>query len=481
MARIAEPVIIQGGMGVAVSSWQLARAVSLRGQLGVVSGTALDAVLARRLQDGDPGGHARRALEHFPVPDIAERVLEKYFREGGRSGEPYRPHPRLHIEPGAGATELNVVASFVEVWLAKQGHEGPVGINMLEKIQTATLTTTLGAMIAGVDYVLMGAGVPREIPQLLNDFAAGRPGALTIDVADSTRVYRTTLDPTDFRDHRLPGLKRPRFLAIVSLHVLAGYLARNPDIRPDGFVVEGPSAGGHSAPPRGRVTLDDHGDPVYSPKDYADLGKIAELDVPFWLAGGYGTPEKVTEALHLGACGVQVGTLFALAQESGLRPDLRIQSLDRLASGRLTVRNDPLASPTGFPFKVADLPGSLSDPDVYAARERLCDLGYLRTPFEKANGTVGYRCAAEPVRAWLKKGGDPDATVGRKCLCNALLANIGLAQKRPDGYVEQPLVTLGQDLESCARLLGRHPQGWSAAQALDWLLGSLEPHVAGQA
>jgi len=42
------PVIIQGGMGVGVSSWWLAQAVARTGQLGVVSGTALDAVLARR-------------------------------------------------------------------------------------------------------------------------------------------------------------------------------------------------------------------------------------------------------------------------------------------------------------------------------------------------------------------------------------------------------------------------------------------------
>jgi NAD(P)H-dependent flavin oxidoreductase YrpB (nitropropane dioxygenase family) len=43
----ALPVIIQGGMGVAVSSWRLARAVARTGQLGVVSGTALEIVIAR--------------------------------------------------------------------------------------------------------------------------------------------------------------------------------------------------------------------------------------------------------------------------------------------------------------------------------------------------------------------------------------------------------------------------------------------------
>ena len=68
--------IVQGGMGVAVSSWQLAREVSRCGQLGVVSGTALDGVLARELQDGDPGGHRRRALAHFPSQAMAQRVLD---------------------------------------------------------------------------------------------------------------------------------------------------------------------------------------------------------------------------------------------------------------------------------------------------------------------------------------------------------------------------------------------------------------------
>jgi NAD(P)H-dependent flavin oxidoreductase YrpB (nitropropane dioxygenase family) len=86
------PPVIQGGMGVAVSSWPLARAVAAAGQLGVISGTALDAVLARRLQDGDPGGHLRMALAAFPVPEMAEHVLARYFRLGGRGpGEPYAP------------------------------------------------------------------------------------------------------------------------------------------------------------------------------------------------------------------------------------------------------------------------------------------------------------------------------------------------------------------------------------------------------
>ena len=106
----SQPIIIQGGMGVAVSAWHLAREVAQRGQLGVVSGTALDGVLARRLQDGDPGGHMRRALAAFPSPAMAQRVLDRYFLEGGRpEGQPYRPLPTLTIAPRRVAIELSLV------------------------------------------------------------------------------------------------------------------------------------------------------------------------------------------------------------------------------------------------------------------------------------------------------------------------------------------------------------------------------------
>ncbi|MCC6496557.1 MAG: nitronate monooxygenase [Propionibacteriaceae bacterium] len=458
-------------MGIAVSSWQLAREVSLRGQLGVVSGTALDGVFARRLQDGDPGGHLLRALAAFPSSAIADRVRDRYYLPGGRAGRPYRPHPTLTISPTRDAIELSLVGNFAEVWLAKEGHDGLVGINMLEKVQTANASAILGAMLADVDYVVMGAGVPREIPRLLNDYSAGRAGQLTIDVADSTRAHIATLDPVDYLGDDLPKLRRPRFLAIISLHVLASYLNRDPAIRPDGFIVEGPLAGGHSAPPRGKVVLDEDGDPVYGPKDDADLAKIAEIGLPFWLAGAYASPERVAAALAAGAAGVQIGTLFAMAAESGLRPDLKSQLLAGLAEGSLVVRNDPLASPTGFPFKVAELAQTLSAPANYEARERICDLGYLRTPAERPDGKVIYRCASEPAHMYLKKGGKAEDLAGRKCLCNALMANVGHGQVRRDGYVEGAAVTLGQDLDGARELMGRHPGGWTAGQAIDWLLG----------
>jgi NAD(P)H-dependent flavin oxidoreductase YrpB (nitropropane dioxygenase family) len=470
----ALPVVIQGGMGVAVSSWRLARAVSRTGQLGVVSGTALDVVLARRLQDGDQGGDIRRALERFPMAEIAERVLTRYFRAQGRpAGRPYLPVPRLSLRPRAADQQLSVVANFVEVWLAKEGHDGLVGINFLEKVQMATPAAAYGAMLAGVDYVLMGAGIPTEIPQLLDRLARHEVGRLNVHVDGATTAYTTEFEPATLTGQALPTLQRPKFLAIVSAHVLAAYLARDDGTRPDGFVIEGPTAGGHNAPPRGRMTLDEAGQPVYGPRDRADLAQVAALGLPFWLAGSSGTPEQVSLALAAGAAGVQVGTLFALSAESGLTGTFRDDLLSRLDGGTLQVRTDALASPTGFPFKVATLPGTLSEASVYADRPRLCDLGYLRVPYERKAGGVGYRCPGEPVQAYVRKGGAAQDTVGRKCLCNSLTANVGLGQTRRGGYAEAPLVTLGADLDGARQLLKRYPGGWTAREAVVWLLGAV--------
>jgi NAD(P)H-dependent flavin oxidoreductase YrpB (nitropropane dioxygenase family) len=465
------PVVIQGGMGIAVSSWQLAKAVSQTGQLGVVSGTAIDSVFARRLQNGDPTGDLRRAIANFPFPEVGRRVRDRYFRpEGRKSGHQYMAAPKLTLKPSSEALELLVLSNFAEVWLAKEGHAGLVGINYLEKIQMATPSSAYGAMLAGVDYVLMGAGIPAEIPQLLNNLAQHEAASLNVQVDGSTISYKTTFYPKTFSHHELPALHRPNFLAIISAHVLATYLARDEVTRPDGFIIEGAVAGGHNAPPRGHMVLDENGEPIFGPRDEPDIGKVAKIGLPFWLAGGYSSPADVSRAISMGAAGVQVGTLFSLAHETGLTAKLRAELMAHLNAGDLIVRTDPYASPTGFPFKVVILPDTLSQSDLYAERPRLCDLGYLRVPYERSPGTVGYRCSAEPTHVFLRKGGSEADALGRKCLCNGLMANIGLEQTRGTGYTELPLLTLGADLSGVLEMLKDYPDGWSAEEAVRYLL-----------
>ncbi|MCL4855066.1 MAG: hypothetical protein KJZ78_27200, partial [Bryobacteraceae bacterium] len=126
------PAIIQGGMGAGVSNWRLAQAVARTGQLGVVSGTALDQIFVRRLQDGDPGGHMRRGLIRFPFPDMARRVWSTYFVPGGKAaGTSYKAPPMHTKDSPRELRELCIVANFVEVILAREGHGNAVGINYL--------------------------------------------------------------------------------------------------------------------------------------------------------------------------------------------------------------------------------------------------------------------------------------------------------------------------------------------------------------
>ncbi|MFP5333751.1 MAG: nitronate monooxygenase, partial [Actinomycetes bacterium] len=86
-----------------------------------------------------------------------------------------------------------------------------------------------------------------------------------------------------------------------------------------------------------------------------------------------------------------------------------------------------------------------------------------------AAGAVGYRCPAEPEALYLRKGGDAGDSRARACLCNALTADVGVGQTRRDGFVEPPLVTLGDDLAGVRDLARRHPEGWTASEALAWL------------
>jgi nitronate monooxygenase len=478
------PRIIQGGMGVGVSNWRLAQTVSRLGQLGVVSGTAIDQVLVRRLADGDKDGHMRRGLDAFPFPEMAKRIWQEYFIPGGKTaGTPYPTVPMHQRCDPRKLIELLMVSNFVEVFLAREGHRNSVGVNFLEKVQLPHLASIYGAMLAGVGYVLMGAGIPLHIPGVLDNLAAGKPAEykLAVTGAATTQDTQMHFDPREYAEGPLPELTRPRFLAIVSSNTLATTMLRRATGRVDGFVIEGHTAGGHNAPPRGKLQLTAAGEPVYGERDRVNIAELRELGVPFWLAGGFGRPGKVREALELGATGVQVGTAFAFSDESGLRKDLKRMLLSQAATGSAKVFTDPLASPTGFPFKVAQLHGSYSDEGVATARTRVCDLGYLREPYAMEGEKIGYRCSAEPVANYLAKGGKLEDTVGRKCLCNALLANIGHPQTRKDDVAEPPLVTVGDDLNFVAAFLTDGREGYSATEVVASLLSEIEPGVAPEA
>ena len=223
------------------------------------------------------------------------------------------------------------------------------------------------------------------------------------------------------------------------------------------------------------MKLSSLGEPIYGDRDEIDLSEIKALGLPFWMAGYYATPEKIKAVQEQGAHGVQVGTLFAFCEESGFDSSLKQIVIDRILSGDSPengwVFTDPVSSPTGFPFKAVRLKETLSEESVYQSRMRICDLGYLRHAYKTADGQVGQRCPAEPVADYLKKGGLESETVGRKCLCNALMSDIGMAQKQSDQSFEKPLITAGDDLNNLMKILkiSKSGKSYRAADVINYL------------
>lgn len=456
------PKVIQGGMGVAVSDWKLARAVSKTGQLGVVSGTAIDNVLARRLQLGDPGGDVRRALAHFPDQTAAAKIIDAYYIEGGKGADtPFETLPKFSITPSKQLLLMNIAGNFVEVFLAKEGLQNPVGINFMRKIDMALLSGLYGAMLAGVDYVMVGAGIPAEVPPAIEAFSKNQPAALKIYPSNSKTNFEYHFDPSQILTNLPSELKKPLFYPIIATDVLAAHLMRRPLGAIDGFIVEGPEAAGHNAPPRGAAKLSEDGQPVYGDKDRANLEKVASYGLPFWLAGGYGNKKGLQEALQLGAKGIQAGTIFAFCSDSGLSPSLRLSIINAVKGRNIKIFTDPKASPTGFPFKIVRHPGTLSDAERYGARKRICDLGYLRSPYVDEKGELVFLCEAAPDAAQENEG--------CMCLCNSMFANAGIAQVRNNGYRELPLVTAGEAINEIADII-KSDSIYTAEDAVDYIL-----------
>ena len=484
--------LIQGGMGIGVSTWLLAREVSVdkrNRSIGTVSGTAADVLLARVLQAGDFGGNYRRALSHFPFKEIADRVIKKYFVECGiKSNEGFKQVPMFSLNPSDELIELTICANFALVWLAKEGHSNPVFINYLEKVQMPHIYSIFGAMLAGVDGIVMGAGRPNQIPAVIDAVLSGDELVYRIDVKGQKDGFLMKFDPKKSFGNNIPKMERPAFFPIVSSYSLANYFAKKLRGKVDGLIVELPTAGGHNAPPRGEE-LNESGEPVYGEKDRVPWENIRDLGLPFWIGGSFASPKKLKEAKELGAVGVQVGTLFAFCEESGIKKGIKRGVVDNIfLKNRFSVKTSMRASPTGFPFKVLDADNTHSDSQVSEARDckRVCNKGYLRQAV-LVDGKIVLRCSAEPVESYQNKGGEKEDTAGRICLCNALLSLVGNAHsiKHPfpdvaDSCIvidplgddnEPPIITSGDNASAICQIIKRGRVSYNASEVIDYILG----------
>ena len=445
--------IFMGGMGFYISTL-MAKQVSMLGGLGIVSGVAPEIILPTILQRGDANGDCRRALSHFPFPKIAQMVIDAYYIEPGNpKGLARRTIPFTTVDSTNPDGEINMASAlsicgnFVFVWLAKEGHNHPVGVNLLEKITMPLPSAIIGAMLAHVDLTVVGAGIPDQVSDVIDAIYDWRIVSYRIPVGGKMKNYTVIFDLCKLLGERPSQLEKPLFMPIVSSNVLAWALHKKLKDRIAGFIVEGPTAGGHNAPPRNKK-IDLSGEPIYDENDVVNCEKLKALGLPFWLAGSYGSPQGLAKAMELGANGIQVGSAFALCEESGLKASIRKVSKRLAFRGELVIKSNPYASSTGYPFQTVEYPGSLSELEVYGSITRFCKYGVLREPYERPDGSLGYRCPAEPIDKYLLKGGRIEDTVLVRCLCQGLVEASILGE---GNY--PPIVTLGKDAPRIAQTL----------------------------
>jgi len=506
--------LIQGGMGAYVSNWRLARAVAMERPgmtAGTVSGIGLDVGYARLLELGDSGGNIRWALEAFDErfgTGIGMEFFNRFFIKDGKApGVRFRHFPiqTIHsidgtdsipsVNPRAGdpfqlrvdpeVVERVILTAFAEVWLAKAGHTGKVFINFLKKIEVPLVFAMYGAMLAGVDGVVVGAGSPEGLPAICSRLANHETASIDLSMLyrESGESFQLVFDPNTVASGCLVKhpIQKPAFLAIASLDNLVQALSQSPTGAPDGFIIEHHTAGGHNAGPQGPMVKDSFGQPQYGQADEPNLEVIRSVGLPFWLAGGYGSREKLQQALALGATGVQVGTNFALTGESGMKPEYRNAILREIKNGTddASLVRTTMYSPTGYPFKVVQLEGTLAQEEVFTNRKRVCDIALLQQrglskPDTEGNRKIIQRCPAGPVEAFVRDRGLPQNTEEKRCLCNGLLSCVGLGQviTRDGEIAEEPaIVTLGNHLDGIRRLSMNGQVTYWAKDVVEDILG----------
>lgn len=214
-----------------------------------------------------------------------------------------RHHPDLmeetaHLGTGPQAkariNAANLVALDREIGAARalaQGN-GLIAVNVMRAVAEYA-PYVRQACASGIDAVVVGAGLPLDLPEMTADF----PAVALVPILSDARGIALILKKWE-RKGRLP----------------------------DAIVVEHPRyAGGHL----GAARVDDVNDPrfdfeVVIPEARKLLRALgAEDTVPLIPAGGIDSPARVQALLALGAGAVQLGTAFAVTQESDAHPEFK--------------------------------------------------------------------------------------------------------------------------------------------------------------
>ncbi len=287
------PIMI-GGMGVDISTAELALEVARLGGIGHVSDAMLPTVSDRRY---DTDFVKTKLTQYKQNLDNADKSSIKF--DLGQVAESTRLHVSKTME-------------------AKRG-SGMVFINVMEKLTMNAPRETLKvrldeALSAGIDGITLAAGLH------LGSFGM---------IEDHPR----------FRDAKLG-------IIVSSLRALQLFLRKNARSNrlPDYIVVEGPLAGGHLGFGMDWAQFDLR----TITQEIMDYLKAEQLDIPVIPAGGIFTGSDAAGFLEMGAAAVQVATRFTVAKECGLPADVQ-QEYFRASEADIEVNG---VSPTGYPMRM---------------------------------------------------------------------------------------------------------------------------------
>lgn len=333
--------IIQGGMGVGVSLYPLAKAVAREGGLGIVSSACIDRLLSKR---------------------------------NGKKLNTYE-------------------AVYEEISLSKI-QNGFAGINIMAALVRDYNDSVKGALDAGADVIISGAGLPLNLP--------------AIQPPKDTAL--------------VPIVSSARALEIICKKwEKLGY-------RPDAVVLEGPLAGGHLGFRIDQVELE-------SNKLENLLPPVKEMaikcgDFPVIVAGGIYTHEDIVQFMSMGADGVQMGTRFLATEESSASDDYK-RAVLQAREEDIVVAHRP-GSPCGLPFRV------IKQSPMYVSslkqlRKPKCDKGYVL--MKDPEGKFSLCPAKQDNEKYF-------------CICNGLLSSGGYNTDK-----EEELFTVGSNASRVDKIM----------------------------
>ena len=287
------PIMI-GGMGVDISTADLALEAARLGGIGHISDAMVNTVADRR----------------FNAKFVKEKLQQYKFNVSN----PDKSVVQFDLGQLAEATRLHVGKTME----AKRG-EGMIFVNCMEKLTMNAPQETLRvrlrtALDCGIDGITLAAGLH------LGSFAL---------IEDHPR----------FRDAKLG-------IIVSSLRALQLFLKKNARLNrlPDYIVIEGPLAGGHLGFGMDWAQYD----LATIVAEIAAYLKAEQLDIPLVPAGGIFTGSDATAFLENGAAAVQVATRFTVARECGLPEDVQ-QEYFKASESQIVVNQ---ISPTGYPMRM---------------------------------------------------------------------------------------------------------------------------------